>query len=170
MRRSEIISDWYQQYHNDVYNFLVYYTGKLDTEDLVQEVFIKALHGIGGFNGESNPKTWLFSIARNVAVDEARKRKRRGMDQTVTLENSPEPPNYQTPDTILQNNERKRQIYECIQSLKSNYKEVLILRGIKELNVAETASVLGWTESKVKTTYSRAIKALRLKQGGLHDE
>ncbi|GEL78490.1 RNA polymerase sigma factor [Tenuibacillus multivorans] len=170
MRRSEIISEWFQQYHQDVYNFLVYYTGKLDTEDLVQEVFIKALNGIDRFDGRSSPKTWLFSIARNVAVDESRKQKRRGSGRTVTLDKAPEVRSDRSPEDILQDHELKRQLYESIQSLKSNYREVLILRGIKDLTVAETAAVLGWSESKVKTTYSRAIKTLRMKQGGTRDE
>ncbi|RPF52171.1 RNA polymerase sigma factor [Aquisalibacillus elongatus] len=170
MRKSEIISDWFQNYHQDVYNFLVYYTGRRDCEDLVQEVFIKALRGLDHFNGQSNPKTWLFSIARNVAIDESRKLKRRGLDRTSPLEESPEPSTVKTPDDFLQEQETQQQLYQMIEKLRDSYRDVLVLRGIKDLSVYETACVLGWSESKVKTTYLRAKKALQAMQGGFHIE
>ncbi|MDV2582798.1 RNA polymerase sigma factor [Alkalibacillus haloalkaliphilus] len=170
MSRKEIVSDWFYQYNHDVYNFLVYYTGKRDPEDLVQEVFIKAIKGLDKFDGKSSPKTWLFSIARNVAIDDIRKNKRRGMDQNVDLDEAYNVGHHVTPDTVVQENEEKQQLYQAINSLKSNYREVIILRAIKELNVSETASVLNWSNQKVRTTYSRALKALGEVQGGFQNE
>ncbi|GEN45556.1 RNA polymerase sigma factor [Alkalibacillus haloalkaliphilus] len=170
MSRKEIVSDWFYQYNHDVYNFLVYYTGKRDPEDLVQEVFIKAIKGLDKFDGKSSPKTWLFSIARNVAIDDIRKNKRRGMDQNVDLDEAYNVGHHVTPDAIVQEDEEKQQLYRAINSLKSNYREVIILRAIKELNVSETASVLNWSNQKVRTTYSRALKALGEVQGGFQNE
>ncbi|WP_017186912.1 RNA polymerase sigma factor [Alkalibacillus haloalkaliphilus] len=170
MSRKEIVSDWFYQYKHDVYNFLVYYTGKRDPEDLVQEVFIKAIKGLNKFDGKSSPKTWLFSIARNVAIDDIRKNKRRGMDQNVDLDEAYNIGHHVTPDAIVQEDEEKQQLYRAINSLKSNYREVIILRAIKELNVSETASVLNWSNQKVRTTYSRALKALGEVQGGFQNE
>ncbi|MGD6774653.1 RNA polymerase sigma factor [Sutcliffiella horikoshii] len=76
MRNEIEITDWFQEYHNDIYNFLIYYTGSMDVEDFVQETFLKAVRNIHKFKGESNPRTWLISIARNVAIDESRKRRK----------------------------------------------------------------------------------------------
>lgn len=73
----ETISEWFYLYSNDVYNFLVYYTCTTDVEDLVQEVFIKAGRGLHSYKNQASPKTWLFTIARNTAIDEARKKRQR---------------------------------------------------------------------------------------------
>ncbi|MEK3990370.1 sigma factor-like helix-turn-helix DNA-binding protein [Robertmurraya sp. FSL R5-0851] len=62
---------------------------------------------------------------------------------------------------MLQENENNRLLYQAIQSLKANYRDVIILRGIKELSVSETASILHWNENKVRITYHRALKALQ---------
>ncbi|MFC0472450.1 sigma-70 family RNA polymerase sigma factor [Halalkalibacter kiskunsagensis] len=68
------ISDWFYQYSNDIYHYLLYRFGSTDVEDLVQEVFIRAMMGYDSFRSDSSPKTWLFTIARNVAIDENRKK------------------------------------------------------------------------------------------------
>ncbi|WP_411955234.1 RNA polymerase sigma factor [Alkalibacillus sp. S2W] len=170
MSKQEIVSDWFYQYNHDVYHFLVYYTGRRDPEDLVQEVFIKALKGLDKFSGDSSPKTWLFSIARNVAIDEIRKQKRRGSDQQVNLDEAYNIGHNETPDQLVLIDERHQELYNAIHQLKSSYKDVVMLRGIKELSVDETAKVLNWSNQKVRTTYSRALKALGQIQGGFNNE
>ncbi|MBW8352029.1 RNA polymerase sigma factor [Bacillus sp. IITD106] len=167
-KSSSIISEWFHLYSNDVYNFLVYYTGSTDVEDLVQEVFIKVIKGLKSYKGESSPKTWIFSIARNVAIDDARKRNKKkkfSFDEQMIMSDG------ETPEKIFLQNEEKQTLYTAIQKLKSNYREVIILRGIKEMTVSETAEILNWKEEKVRSTYSRALKSLRKLQGGdLNDE
>jgi RNA polymerase sigma-70 factor, ECF subfamily len=157
---NEIIADWFDLYGNDVYHFLIYRVGPADAEDLLQEVFIKALKGFNGFKENSSPKTWLFSIARNLAIDESRKKKTKKWADTVPLDTANEPKTDTSPETILDLNESTKSIYQCIQLLKPNYQDVIILRGIKELSVQETASILKWSESKVKSTHHRAKIAL----------
>ncbi|MBS4198116.1 RNA polymerase sigma factor [Bacillus sp. FJAT-49732] len=163
-----IISEWFHLYSNDVYNYLVYYTGSTDVEDLVQEVFIKVIMGLKSYKGQSSPKTWIISIARNVAIDDARKRnKKRNLsfdEQLISIDGD-------SPEKFFLQNEEKQALYNAIQMLKSNYREVILLRGIKDMTVSETAEILNWKEEKVRSTYSRALKSLRKLQGGdLNDE
>lgn len=80
---SDTISDWFYLYNKDIYHFLVYYIGSGDVEDLVQEVFIRAIKGFDSYQEQASPKTWLISIARHVAIDEIRRRKRLRMKQDV---------------------------------------------------------------------------------------
>jgi RNA polymerase sigma-70 factor, ECF subfamily len=162
---SNNISEWYYLYNKDIYHFLVYYIGSSDVEDLVQEVFIRAFKGFDTYQKKASPKTWLISIARHVGIDEMRKRKRLRMKQMIWF--SDEQVDKETPEKILQLNENNRLLYQAIQSLKVNYRDVIILRGIKEFSVSETASILNWNENKVRTTYHRALKTLQKNIGGL---
>jgi len=162
----QIISDWFHQYSDDIYQFFLYRIRPNDVEDMVQEVFIRAIKGLDSFQGNSSPKTWLFSIARNVAIDEIRKRKRNKWKELLSNEINKEPMDTHTPDFFLQLNEENKQLYQSIQALKDNYRDVLILRGINELTTEEAAAILNWSDNKVRSTYHRAKKALQKQLGG----
>ncbi|WP_429843995.1 RNA polymerase sigma factor [Brevibacillus sp. FIR094] len=75
MDSDDRIERWYQQYGHDIYNYLAYFTGRRDVEDLVQEVFMKALRALSSYEGRAQPKTWLLTIARHAAIDYRRKQK-----------------------------------------------------------------------------------------------
>ncbi|SHG88612.1 RNA polymerase sigma factor [Ornithinibacillus halophilus] len=160
---SDKISEWFYQYNKDIYHFLVYYVGSGDIEDLVQEVFIRAIKGFDTYQSKASVKTWLFSIARNVGIDEIRKRQRNRIKSVINFSDS-EPKEETTPELILHMNENNRILYQVINSLKDNYRDVIILRAIKELSVSETADILNWNENKVRITYHRALKALKEKK------
>ncbi len=152
------IEQWFRAYSHDVYRFLVYYTGRKDIDDLVQETFIRALKAPQQ-SQIANPKTWLFAIARNVAIDEKRKKKLRNWLPDLFLQHLVS--HDKTPEESLELGENKRILYETINRLKSSYRDVLILRGIKGLSSTETAEVLGWSEAKVHITLHRALKAVQ---------
>jgi RNA polymerase sigma-70 factor, ECF subfamily len=169
LKEKEQITEWFHSYGDDVLNFLIYYTGYSDMEDLVQEVFLKAWRKLSTFDNKSSPKTWLFSIARNVAIDEMRKRKKelvkkdkvRKLSIGFTSTSAEE---------VFSLNETKREIYQQMKSMKKSYYDVLILRGIEQLSVKETAEVLQWNENKVRITFHRALKELEKRMGGYKDE
>ncbi|GGM33933.1 RNA polymerase sigma factor SigX [Paraliobacillus quinghaiensis] len=166
---SDKISEWFFKYNKDIYHLLLYYVGSGDIEDLVQEVFIRAIKGFDSYQAKSSPKTWLFSIARNVGIDEIRKRKRNKVKNVFPFGET-EPKEEKTPEEMLNLNEDKRILYQVIKSLKSNYQDVIIFRAIKELTVPETADVLNWNQNKVRITYHRALKALETKKEEIHNE
>lgn len=139
----EKISEWFYLYSNDVYNFLVYYTGTTDVEDLVQEVFIKAGRGLNSYKNLASPKTWLFTIARNIAIDEARKKESKiNKNSTAFDEGFWKQQTTANPEHILLKREEQRELYLSISKLKKKFREVLILRGIQGLSVRETAQIL----------------------------
>lgn len=111
----------------------------------------------------------VLSIARNIAIDEMRKQKREKEKQQKLLQFQ-ERNNIKSPEDIYGLNETNKIIYQTIQTLKRNYHDVLILKGINELSNKETADILHWSENKVRVTYNRALKALEKRIGGLLDE
>lgn len=159
-----VFEELYQKYHHDVFQFLFYMVrNKEHAEDLVQEVYIRVLKSYERFEGRSSEKTWLFSIARNVAIDFFRKQK--GWKQRVlekfdwtsqqVKDDNP------VPDEIAIEKEEIKWVYHCLNHCSIDQRSVIILRFLHDLSIAETAEALGWTESKVKTTQHRSLKLLR---------
>lgn len=163
----DLIAKWFDAYSDDIYKFLVYYLSTPDVEDIVQEVFIKAIDRIDSFRGDSSPKTWLISIARNTAIDNARKKKSRDWRKLIDVYG------HQTdtsPEEQQMTLESKLELHHAITKLKQNYRDVVVLRSIEELSVAETARILKWSETKVRVTFHRALKNLKDKiEEGNHE-
>jgi RNA polymerase sigma-70 factor, ECF subfamily len=157
------IERMFKLFGDDLYHFLVYYKGSHDVEDDVQEVFFRALKN--HFRGDSHPKTWLISIARRLVIDQRRKKR--------LLSWLPKQEPQKSPDDILMEHENVREVYNAIDELKTEYRDVVMLRVISELSVEETSEVLGWTREKVSRTYYRALKKLNqnrqdaIKEGGV---
>lgn len=155
----ESIIEIYHRYYLDVYRFLIYFTGSQnDAEDLTQEVFIRVLNNLSNFHTGSL-KTWIFSIAKHIAIDHHRKKKFSSIfteaffKQIVSTEKEPN-------DVIVQN-EMRRTVHAAISKLKPDFRAVMILRGINEFSIKETAEILHCNDSKVKVDYHRALKVLR---------
>ncbi|WP_079508180.1 RNA polymerase sigma factor [Mesobacillus jeotgali] len=149
----------YEEYSDKVYGYLLLLTGKKEVaEDLTQETFLRVYKNIHQFNGDSQIFTWLVKIARNVAIDHLRRGRRLrffSLDRYAIQSSQP------SPVEIIVKGEKTSLLYKAIKALKLNYQEVLILRKIKEFSIKETALILGWSESKVKITTSRAMAALK---------
>ncbi|WP_281349682.1 RNA polymerase sigma factor [Ornithinibacillus caprae] len=71
------------------------------------------------------------------------------------------PSNDKEPNELMVQNELKELVHDAISKLKPTYRVVVILRGINELSIKETAEILQYSESKVKVNYHRALKDLR---------
>ena len=156
----------YEQYHNDVFKFLIYLMRDRDqAEDLMHEVYVRVLRAYAGFEGKSSEKTWLFSIAKNVAIDHFRKntvRRRHAFDQ-FDWEKSELVATGTLPDELTVLNEEMSELLLALDTCTGDQKMVIHMRYIHDLSIAESADILGWTEGKVKTTQHRAIIALRSK-------
>ncbi len=163
------IEEWFQLYEGDITSFLIYYTGSMDVEDLVQETFMIAMKKMSAFKGQSHPKTWLISIARNKVIDDYRRRKVwekikhsffREQKSSNELEQR----------TII--NHEIVQLYKAIHQLPPHYKEVVILRGILELTPKEASEVLKSNVNQVNVMFHRALKKLKeiLVGGGMDYE
>ncbi|MBM7602629.1 RNA polymerase sigma-70 factor (ECF subfamily) [Metabacillus crassostreae] len=156
------IAEIYELYYTDVYKFLICFTGnKDDAEDLTQEVFIKVIKSYSNFNKESKLKTWILSIAKHTAIDQMRRKKFYSIFKEIFF--SQLPSSKKSPDEQIQGNEDRKELYNAISLLKPNYKAVIILRGINEFSIKETAEILGCTESKVKVDYYRSLRLLKNK-------
>lgn len=154
----------YDDFHQDVFNFLIYLVkNRSVAEDLAHEVYVRVLNAYDRFEGKSSEKTWLFSIAKNVAIDHFRKNSVRERHAFTVFDweteqlTSPT----QTPEQFAELSDQMRELLAALECCTGDQKMVIVMRYFQELSIVETAEILGWNEGKVKTTQHRAIKHLR---------
>lgn len=169
----------YDQYHQDVFQFLLYLVKNRQTaEDLMHEVYVRVLKAYSRFEGKSSEKTWLFSIAKNVAIDHFRKSavRKRHLFDFFDWETQELKANGPLPDEMAEMNDEMKKLLQALDECTGDQKMVIIMRYFQDLSIAETAQILKWTEGKVKTTQHRAIHKLRERLAGhsegeaVHDE
>lgn len=159
MNDEKLVSGWYEEFGTSIFTYIFMNTKDYHlAEDILQEVFIKAYKNHKNFNVNSSFKTWIFKIAQNTTTDYFRKRNIFKYFKELTfnmLDSNP------LPDDILQLNEDGMHLYHALQKIKLDYRQVIMLRKIKGFSTKETAEILGWTESKVKTNLKRGLNELK---------
>jgi RNA polymerase sigma-70 factor (ECF subfamily) len=141
-----------------------------DAKDAVQDAFLSAFRGLASFEGGSLLSTWLHRIAVNAALMKLRTRRRKPERSIETLlpsylEDGHHAEDFQDwnqpVDRAMMRAEMRAMVRKCIGELPDNYRTVLILRDIEELDTDETAERLGLTPNAVKIRLHRARQALR---------
>lgn len=165
----DVITEWYHLYGDSVFKYICMMTRDYQqAQDLTQETFIKAYEKFDSFK-HLNAKGWLYSIAHNVTIDFLRKRRPLSIFEKLLMNKEDSAP---LPEEQLEMKEEIRELYRALANLKESYREVVILRKIKEFSVEETSYILNWSEAKVRTTMHRAMKQLEeelLKEGYVYD-
>jgi RNA polymerase sigma-70 factor (ECF subfamily) len=145
-----------------------------EAEDVVQETYAKAFTKLDTFRGEARFSTWLTRIALNEAI--GRKRRARAAVDVTEIDvaafanggSLPKPPMSLAPmaaDAELVRNETRKDLERVIDELPASFKSVLVLRDLEELDVQETADLLGLKPATVKTRLHRAHRLLRTALG-----
>jgi RNA polymerase sigma-70 factor (ECF subfamily) len=141
-----------------------------DARDALQEAFLSAFRAIGNFQEGARVSTWLHRIVINAALMKLRSRRRKPEESIDNLlptfledghrENAG-PAWKETAESALQQRETRTLVRECIDRLPENYRTVLVLRDIEELDTEEAAQLLGLSPNAVKIRLHRARQALR---------
>ncbi len=131
-----------------------------EPQDIVQEAFHKAFQALPSYNPQYKFSTWLYNIARNIAIDYTRKRKI-SIGANLTSENIKDFANIgsgirNSPEDKLISTQEYRTLIEMIDSLDEKYREPAILRFIKEYEYNEIAQELNLELNTVKTRLKRA--------------
>ncbi len=140
-----------------------------DAEDVSQEAVLKAYTHLARFRSEAKFSTWIVQITLNEARMKLRKDRRKlyeSLDETrEDQEGEYVPKDYadwrEIPSETLQQEELRQALARALASLAPKYREVFVLRDVQRLSIAETAKMLGITESSVKTRLLRARLQMR---------
>jgi len=127
-------------------------------QDIAQETFLAAFKSADRFRGQSKVYTWLYSIANRKVADFYRRRKREGKHRADPLESQV----YEAEtDGTAESEETSKSIQQALSCLPLHYKQVLLLKYVEEMPVAEICQVMDRSSKSVEGLLTRARRELR---------
>ena len=141
-----------------------------DADDALQDAFVTVFRSIGSFEGKSQLSTWLHRVAVNAALMRLRSRKRKREQPIDDLlpqfiadghEKNPGAPWNPAALAGIELEETRWIVRAQIDRLPEDYRTVLVLRDLQELDTRAVAELLGLSEGNVKVRLHRARQALR---------
>lgn len=136
-------------------------------QDLLQETFLSAYKGLGGFTGASSFSTWIFRIATNTALMYLRRNRPERVEYNDELQSQSGPATHGSPDfantplDILLSNEGRKQIEEAIEELPVLYRSVIVLRDVEGFSLEEVSKIMDSSVAAVKSRLHRARNFVR---------
>lgn len=162
-----------QRHRGPVYNFILRYVGhRQRAEDLLQETWLKVVRSSGEWQPKARFTTWVYTIARNLCVDSARKetfRKTDSLDAPASADESDSrsvgdtvaDENAATPDRAAHNVRIRPLIEQALHNLPTEQREVFLLREYQGIGFKEIAEVTGVNENTIKSRMRYALEGLR---------
>ena len=171
-RDTELLADLVERSQRRLVRYLLYLIGRQDyAEDLAQETWIRVLQRGSQYDGRQRFDLWLFAIARNLAIDYLRK-KRKAVQTASSPDDRDEillvPSSGPSPFEAAARSEDAIRLAGKLQTLSPLYREALLLRFQEDLSLPEIAQVLGAPETTVTSRIYRGLAALRsaFEEGG----
>lgn len=150
----------YNAHVNDIYAFINYRVrNKEATEDIVGDVFFKALRNIEKCDENQSFRPWIYTIARNTLIDFYRKKKD---IQSIDIDDTPD---IADEGIDIEKHARDKEtldtVKNAIETLNQAQREIVMMRVWDELSYKEIALITGKTEGNCKMIFSRSIVEIR---------
>jgi RNA polymerase sigma-70 factor (ECF subfamily) len=140
-----------EQYLKPIYSFVYRYTGSAsNAEDITQDVFVRVWKNLKKFDQNKKFKTWIFSIAKNAAIDWLRKKKTISLSDD-DMEKIPDSAPF-VPELSLA---------PILEKIPSEYRMIFFLRYNDHFTFKEIAESLGQPLNTVKSRHRRGIAMLK---------
>ncbi|HMG33539.1 MAG TPA: sigma-70 family RNA polymerase sigma factor [Blastocatellia bacterium] len=152
---SEIVRNFSRRIYNLAYRFTSSHGA---AEDLTQEVFIRVYRSLNQYDASlGDLSNWLMRLARNLVIDDYRKRQRTPTSAGDDLAEHEYhlPSSNDSPQRSLERQERRLQVLAAINKLSPDLRECVILRDIEELTYQEIVDLLQIPEGTVKSRINR---------------
>lgn len=151
----------YRKYYEQLYRYCYYRLNRRKevTEDVVAEVFLKALEHIKDYRHKGAPfVVWLYRIARNLIIDKAKKT---SSQEELSSKNVEVLPSGEDFSKAFEEKELLARITSLIESLPDDQNEVVTLKFVSGLSFKEIGKIVGIGANAAKMRYYRAIKHIR---------
>jgi RNA polymerase sigma-70 factor (ECF subfamily) len=147
-----------ERHANAVARFVTSIGARDDVEEVVQDTFVRAFASLDGFRGESSLRTWLFTIARRLVLDQRRAARRRG--EQVEVQESDAATEYDSLDGVVAD-ETQRRLRAALEKLSPTQREVFVLRVSEGMSYAAIAETVGTTEGAARVHYHNAMRTIK---------
>jgi len=151
----------YDQYVEKIYAYIYHRVGQADlAEDLTGQVFMRMLEAVRNGKGwRTSFSGWLYRIAHNLVIDHYRRKHR----ATLVNIDDAEPVQAQAGDPVrsVENQYERERLRTALAKLTEEQSQVISLRFLEDLSIAEVAEIMEKTEGAVKALQYRAVLALR---------
>ena len=164
-RDPDLLDHLIEKYQHRLLRYLLYLTGRREmAEDFFQETWIRVLERGSQYDGRHEFSTWLFTIARNLVIDDLRRKRPASLDSLADedaavpfdLPATGQPSAF---DATVQR-EQNEQISAGMQHISAEYRESLLLRFHEGMSLEEIATVTGAPLGTVKSRIYRGLTAL----------
>ena len=151
-----------RRYQARIYGFALHYLrDHEDARDAAQEIFIKMYQHLNGFRDGQAFLPWMLRLARNCCIDRIRSRNARPHDLGVTVERGMDRESADaSPEQSLLEDARRALLYSALATLTAANREIVLLKDIQQLRLAEIATRLGLPMGTVKSRSNRARSEL----------
>jgi RNA polymerase sigma-70 factor (ECF subfamily) len=161
-----LIESLVERYQYRLVRYLIYLLGRRDgVDDLVQETWVRVLERGASFDGRFRFEPWLFTIARNLAIDGTRRRRVLSLDspgdtedagiQAHAVSHAP------SPFALAARSQDAERLTRSLEALEPVYREAIVLRFQEDLSLQEISTVVGAPVSTVASRIYRGLAALR---------
>ena len=162
-RDADLLDRLIEQYQHRLLRFLIYLTRNREiAEDLFQETWLRVLERGGQYDGKHNFSTWLFAVARNLAIDALRRKKLASLDSrdpeddaSLDIPASGQPSAF---DLVAEQAQSER-VNKMLDGIPQEYREALVLRFHEDLSLNEIAAI---TRAPLGTVKSRIYRGLSI--------
>jgi RNA polymerase sigma-70 factor, ECF subfamily len=150
----------YDQYVERIYSYIYHRVGQVElAEDLTGQVFMRMLEAVrAGQSWRSSFSGWLYRIAHNLVIDHYR---RRGRATFVDIDDVTAPSEHGEPLASVEALLESERLRQALGKVTEEQAQVVTLRFLEDLSIAETAEIMGKTEGAIKALQYRAVLALR---------
>jgi RNA polymerase sigma-70 factor (ECF subfamily) len=163
---TEAFADIIETYKLRLYEMVYRWVGQKElSEEILQDVFLKAFRQLKNFRGESKFSTWIFQITLNRCRDFYRSK--RGKKEPLSIEEISLQDTSPPSDQRAMTRQETHRLREALQMLPPIYREAISLRYLSEMSNEEIAQTLGESLSNVKMRVSRGLMKLRKKLEGI---
>ena len=156
-----VLATLFERHHRGVYQyFMQMLKHRALCEDLVQDVFLKVLRKAGSFRGDGSFKGWLYNIARNVALDEIRKNRRRGTDSLDDDATHEQLTDHRSAEQVASGRQKIGLVMQALSALPAAVQEVIWLGRFEFDNYEELGQALNCNAGAARVRMHRAMALL----------
>jgi RNA polymerase sigma-70 factor (ECF subfamily) len=161
----EAFTQLYNRHLKPVFNRVTYLIPKNDVEDVTQEIFVAMIRSLSTFRGDSKFSTWLRVITNRQISNYYRKNQKLLQDSDLDQEESWVQQKVSPKSSTRETQDRDIYVQQCLLNVPEHYREVVLLRFVEGMKFQEIADFQGRSLDAVKSTFRRAIEALRKELG-----